>query len=45
MVEPSLKLCAGRTADGAVPFLGFANEDPSGEGTMWIELTNMSSWN
>lgn len=43
MVESSLKLCAGRTADGAVPFLGFANEDPTGEGEIWILLTNMSS--
>jgi hypothetical protein len=30
MVESPFKLCAGRTADGAVPFLGFVNEDPAG---------------
>ena len=29
MVESSLKLCAGRTADGAVPFLGFLYEGPT----------------
>jgi len=32
MVQSSLKLRAGRTTDGAVPFLGFANEDPTGRG-------------
>jgi len=45
MVEPSLKLCAGRTTDGAVPFLGFWNEDPTGESGILMRLTNMSSWN
>lgn len=28
MVESSLELCAGRTTDSAVPFLGFANKNP-----------------
>ena len=32
MVESSLKLRTGRTADGAVPFLGFLYEGPTGEG-------------
>jgi hypothetical protein len=31
MVESSLKLSAGRTTDGAVPFLGFAYERHTGE--------------
>ena len=32
MVESSLELCADRATDGAVPFLGFGDEDPTGEG-------------
>lgn len=31
MVESSLKLCAGGTADGTVPFLGFGDKDTSEE--------------
>jgi len=45
MVESSLKLCAGRTTDGTVPFLGFADEDPIGVGEVWTRLTKISSWN
>lgn len=45
MVKPSLKLCADRATDGTVPFLGFANEDPTREGKIWMQLTNISSWN
>jgi len=43
MVESTLKLRAGRTTDGAVPFLGFGNEDPTREGEISMRLTNMSS--
>jgi hypothetical protein len=45
MVESTLKLCAGGTTDGTVPFLGFGNKDPMREGDIFMWLTKMSSWN
>jgi hypothetical protein len=36
VVETSLELCAGRTTDGTVPFLEFANKDPGGGDQMWV---------